>query len=285
MKDMLSKKYNLYKERINNEIKGFLDGLIFSEKNSILQDNYKIIQAFILRDGKRIRPLITLGIYNAIKGRIDEQIILSVISSEILHSGTLVHDDIIDEDDIRRGLPSIHKIAEKLHSLGHDKEIVKLFRNSAIRYGVSIAILHGNLLYSLGIECLLKSNILPEVKDTLIKKYNETYRDVNEGQILDIELTKSGFNEEKYIEMITKKTSALFIYSVELGAQLGDGTNEQLGILRECITNYSLAFQIMDDITDKENIGITQESSKKYFATARGLLMKKIKLPTQDANK
>ena len=91
---------------------------------------------------------------------------------------------------------------------------------------------------------------------------------------MDIELTKSGFNEEKYIEMITKKTSALFIYSVELGAQLGDGTNEQLGILRECITNYSLAFQIMDDITDKENIGITQESSKKYFATARGLLMK-----------
>src|SRR3989338_857063 len=101
-----------YKNRINSQINSFFSDIINNTPNLTLREHYIKIKNFVLRDGKRIRPLIALMSYKAAKGTIPDNIILPAISSELLHAGTLIHDDIMDEDELRRNRPSMHKLMQ-----------------------------------------------------------------------------------------------------------------------------------------------------------------------------
>ena len=102
-------------------------------------------------------------------------------------------------------------------------------------------------MYSIGIKCLLQAK---NVQETL-SIYEENYRAVNDGQILDIGYSyKKNITENEYFEMIVKKTSQLFIASVQIGAILGDASKKQLKGLSDYSLKIATAFQIKDDIMD-----------------------------------
>ncbi|MHA2475216.1 MAG: polyprenyl synthetase family protein [Promethearchaeota archaeon] len=98
----------VYKQKINDAVKSIWDSKIDSIKNSFLKDYYSEIRKYFLAGGKRIRPLLCIATYNAFKEDKDEKIILPSIGTEFLHNASLIHDDIIDKDDFRRGKPAFH---------------------------------------------------------------------------------------------------------------------------------------------------------------------------------
>lgn len=242
-----------YKNQINLRINSFFSDIINNTPNLILREHYIKIKNFVLRDGKRIRPLISLMSYKAVKGTIPDNIILPAISSELLHAGTLIHDDIMDEDELRRNQPSMHKLMQDVFLEEYEGKNTTgdIFKEPSARFGISMAILHGNLLYSLGEKCLHDADISPERKNILLKKYNDALGTVNEGQILDItSALMQDIDEREYIEVISKKTSGLFLYSSELGLILADSSSVQNKALTDAVKSIAVAFQVKDDIMD-----------------------------------
>jgi len=122
-----------------------------------------------------------------------------------------------------------------------------LFNSISSRFAVSNSIICGNLLYSAGVKCLLQTK---NIKETL-SIYEENFRAVNDGQVLDIGYSyKKKISEKEYFEMIVKKTAKLFVASVEIGAILGGASKEQLKCLSDYALQTAIAFQIKDDIMD-----------------------------------
>ena len=248
------------KVKINIELENFLSRKINSAENPILKSHYIKIKDFVLRDGKRIRPLISLMSYNAIKGNIPDKNFLPVISSELLHAGTLIQDDIMDEDSLRRNEPSMHKVMQDIFNEEYNikSSVGDIFKEPSVRFGVSMAILHGNILFTLGEKCLLQADIFPDKKKILLEEYNDALRVVNEGQILDITFAlMQDIDEEDYVEMVCKKTAGLFEYSAFSGALLAGGNKEQIKILTDVVKSIAIVFQINDDVLD-----ITDSSAK-----------------------
>jgi len=244
---------NSHRENINIELENFLLKIIDTENNPILKSHYLKIRDFVMRDGKRIRPLISLMCYKSIRGVIPESIMLPVLSAELLHAGTLIQDDIMDEDELRRNEPSMHKVMADVFLSDYYSKCTEgnIFKEPALRFGGSVAILHGNILFSLGEKCIFDAGISKKAKEKVLVGYNKTLKTVNEGQILDITFAlMQDIGEEEYLDMVTRKTSALFEYSALSGAFLADGSEGQCTILQELSRCLAIAFQIRDDIID-----------------------------------
>jgi geranylgeranyl diphosphate synthase type I len=177
--------------------------------------------------GKRLRPAISMISCEAVSGDVKKVIPLS-ISIELIHNFTLVHDDIMDKSNIRRNTPTVHK-----------------------KYGEPTAILAGDLLFTKSFEVI--HNFLGD--SSVFKKMNykivEGIREVCEGQQLDMEFEKrNNVKEDEYLEMIQKKTSALFMLAAEGGSIAGGGTIDEDRGLRNYGKYLGLAFQIRDDYLD-----------------------------------
>lgn len=184
-----------------------------------------IAQYLIAGGGKRIRPLLLLLSAKALGCTSHSRIRLGAVV-EMLHTATLVHDDIIDEADTRRGRPS-----------------------SNTTWGNSKCVLAGDWLYMQAFSTALEERNF-HVLDLLISLTQQMV----EGELLQIEKLGHLINEEEYFDLIFRKTACLFKVSMQLGAaitphSLGDPTDieTQLG---EYGRNLGLAFQIVDDILD-----------------------------------
>ena len=231
-----------YKNLIDKELDSF-----FENNTNIAGLNYSFMKEY-LKGGKRLRPIMLIMAYNGVKG-FDDRILKAALSVELLHNSTLVHDDVMDEDDFRRGKPSVHKrLIDRFNYL--ENQETKLFKDISVKFGVSNAILIGNILYALGSYCLANSNFdAPLLKDAL-KVYHRTYKLINHGQMLDLIYSLSETSEKEYIEMIRLKTAYLFKACVQIGIILGNGTKEQLNLLGEYAENLGIGFQLEDDILD-----------------------------------
>ncbi len=189
---------------------------------------YRASSHLIIAGGKRLRPLV-LGL--VAKGYGVDPLISSIAgaSIEILHNFTLVHDDIMDRDEFRRGIPTTHRV-----------------------YGEEMAILAGDLLFAKSYEAMLNLadvGVRPENVLKIMGILNWASITVAEGQALDMVLSSTAdASEEQYLEMIYKKTSALFMASAMIGAILGNADSEDLESIRECFRNAGIAFQIRDDL-------------------------------------
>lgn len=212
-----------YKEKVDSEIK------------SMLKDSLK---RFVMNGGKRLRPI---AMMMACKAFSSKDIIKESLSVEFVHNSTLIHDDVMDEDEERRGMPTVYKEERDNFLEKYDNKKSSLFYDTASRFGVSKAILDGNILLSIGLE-LLEGKAL----DVL----NKAYREVLIGQEMDIMTEFEDTTEEGYINMISKKTATLFSASVEIGASLGGASIYKIKLLKEYAMNSALAFQIKDDIID-----------------------------------
>ena len=189
---------------------------------------YRASSHLIKAGGKRLRPLV-LGLVGIAYGVKPEISAAAGASIEILHNFTLVHDDIMDRDDFRRGVLTTHKV-----------------------YGENMAILAGDLLFAKSYEAMARLydlGVEPGKVLKAIKTLIWTSITVAEGQAMDLELASiSDVSEEKYIEMIYKKTSALFMASAHIGGILGGAPEEDLEKLWKCFKSTGIAFQIRDDL-------------------------------------
>lgn len=244
-----------YKKLIDNELDFFLNKKIMNIYDKDVKSDYENIKNFILHGGKRLRPISLLIAYQGVSGKDSKNILTPALSVELVHNSTLVHDDIMDEDELRRNNPTIFKkykdnFVEEFEEKNYEGI---LFNKISSRFGVSKAILDGNILLSLAYEALsISSN--QEVMDVL----NRAYRTVVEGQIMDIMTEFSpDVTEGQYIEMITKKTATLFESSIKIGAILGGASDIQIDNLSKYAINAAIAFQIKDDLMD-----ISKDSKK-----------------------
>jgi len=213
--------YNIYKEE-HKKIELRLAKLLKGKKPESL---YKPCSYIINGGGKRIRPFLVLISAKAV-GSDFSKVYNAALAVEILHNFTLVHDDIMDNSDKRRGRPTLHK-----------------------KYDVSTAILSGDNLVALAYASLLKD--CHENINSIISTFTNGIVEVCEGQSLDkdFELWKN-VSISDYKLMIYKKTAALIETCCSIGAQLGNASPENLKAVSAFGKNLGMAFQIQDDLLD-----------------------------------
>ncbi|NIR67158.1 MAG: polyprenyl synthetase family protein [Aliifodinibius sp.] len=180
---------------------------------------------FLQLPGKKIRPLMTASAAQAVGGKLEDAL-PAATAVELFHDFTLIHDDIMDQDELRRGYQTMH-----------------------VKYDDGTAILVGDALIGLALQQLMHSP--PQYLDSVVKIFTEALVKVCEGQALDKEFeSRSSVSLDEYMEMIGKKTAWLFKVACSLGAICGGANQEQIELLAHYGYSLGLGFQIQDDLLD-----------------------------------
>ena len=186
---------------------------------------YEPIRYVLSLGGKRIRPVLMLLGYNLYKDH-PEDILMPALGLETYHNYTLLHDDLMDNADLRRGHQTVHK---------------KWDANTAILSGDSMLV----LAYQRIAQC--DAAYLPQVLDL----FTETALEIGEGQQYDMDFeNRNDVTEDEYIEMIRLKTSVLLACALKIGAILGGASKEDADLLYQFGEEIGLAFQLQDDLLD-----------------------------------
>ncbi len=186
---------------------------------------YRPMYHLLSSGGKRIRPILLILSCRAVGGRLNE-CINAALAVEFLHTFTLVHDDIMDQDDLRRGKPTVHK-----------------------KWDEATAILAGDGLVTLAYETLLKTDHLS--LHEVLKQFTDGLLVLCEGQALDKEFeTRLEVLPEEYESMVEKKTAKLIQMCCDIGVLLGNGSEVEREAIGKFSFNIGKAFQIQDDILD-----------------------------------
>jgi geranylgeranyl diphosphate synthase type II len=186
---------------------------------------YAPVQYVLAGQGKRLRPVLLLLAADAF-GTPPDEAMPAALAVEVFHNFTLVHDDIMDHADTRRGRPTVH-----------------------VRWDPDTAILTGDYLMALAYDLLAQS--APDRLPRLLPAFSRMVTHLCEGQTLDkVFETQDNISVEQYLHMIDRKTGALLHTVLELGGLLGDASESQLEALRQGGANAGRAFQIQDDLLD-----------------------------------
>lgn len=213
------------------------------------------------RQGKALRPAVLMFSCGAVGG--DEAIAIPAAAAiEIFHTWTLVHDDIIDQDERRRGGYSVH---EEFRMRAVDRGYMD---RDAVRYGTAIAILAGDVQQGWAVSMvaeLAERGVDPVVVLHLIKLMEtDVTLTLLAGQALDVQYSKTpieSLNEDLIIEMMRRKTGALYEFAGKAGAMIGLNTKDEENELIHSISRFTgrcgTAFQLQDDI-----LGVTGNAEK-----------------------
>ena len=217
----LVKALNVLSDEVNSHLNDLLAG---GQPEELYSASSHLIEA----GGKRIRPFIVLQSCKMVGGETEEAIPVAA-AVELIHNFTLIHDDIMDGDDTRRGSPTVH-----------------------VKYGVPMAINAGDMLFAKAYEALLiaaERNVSAGMILKLLEKLTKAVQTVCEGQALDMIFeNRLSVSEEDYMRMISQKTAALLAASAEMGALVGGGSERQVNHLGQAMNAAGLAFQIADDV-------------------------------------
>lgn len=211
-------KISAYKTLVNE----YFQSIVYPPQPGSLYDP---IRYTLEGKGKRLRPVLLLLACDAVGGAV-ETAVTAAAAVELLHNFTLVHDDIMDRDDTRRGRPTVHR-----------------------RWNTDVALLAGDGLLALAYRHLLKTDTphLPQVA----RVFTDGIIELCEGQALDREFeSRSEVVMADYMTMITKKTARLLAISARIGGLIGNGAGRQVECLTEYAENLGVAFQIQDDLLD-----------------------------------
>ncbi len=209
-------------EEILKLVNDYLTQLPYERKPQSL---YEPIKYVLSMGGKRVRPVLMLLAYNMFKDN-PESILSSACALETYHNYTLLHDDLMDNADLRRGHETVHR---------------KWDANTAILSGDSMLV----LAYERMAQCPKEK--LAEV----LSLFTETALEIGEGQQYDMEFeNRTDVTEAEYIEMIRLKTSVLLACAVKMGAILADASAEDADNLYKFGEQIGLAFQLQDDFLD-----------------------------------
>ena len=199
-----------------------LDHLPYDRKPASLYDPVKYVLSL---GGKRIRPVLMLLGYNLWREH-PENILMPACGIETYHNYTLLHDDLMDHADMRRGQPTVHR-----------------------RWDANKAILSGDSMLVLAYQRVAE---VPAAKlPAVLALFTETALEIGEGQEYDMDFeTRNDVTEEEYIEMIRLKTSVLLACAIKIGALLADAPQEDADRLYHFGEQVGLAFQLQDDLLD-----------------------------------
>lgn len=207
---------------IQHKVNDFIANLTYDRTPKSL---YQPVEYVLSAGGKRLRPVLLLMAYNLYKDDI-EQAMWTACGLETYHNYTLLHDDLMDKADMRRGRMTVHN---------------KWDENTAILSGDSMLV----LAYERIAKCA--DDKLREV----LSCFTETALEIGEGQQYDMDFeTRSDVSEEEYIEMIRLKTSVLLACALKIGALLAGADDEDQENLYRFGENIGLAFQLQDDYLD-----------------------------------
>ena len=212
-----------------NEVKPFIEQRIVESLTASRHDRLAAaMMHLILGGGKRMRATLPWLVGRAV-GDTHSGLLDIGAAIETIHNFTLVHDDIMDDDEIRRGRNAVH-----------------------IEYDMPTAINAGDAMLAIAFERLVMSaNIELHDIPSLVNRIAWMVRRVSEGQQLDIEFeTRDRVTEDEYIEMIEGKTAVMFQICAELGARVAGADDEVIECLAEWGRSVGLCFQLMDDLID-----------------------------------
>ena len=186
---------------------------------------YQPIEYILSQGGKRIRPYLCL-LSAELFGTQAENALSAAISFEMLHNFTLIHDDIMDKADLRRGKPTVYK-----------------------KWNTNIAILSGDALYAKAFECMLQYK--GENKLILLELLNRTAIEICEGQQMDLDFeTLPNLTIDGYLEMIRLKTAVMLAACLQAGALVASADENARQLIYDFGIKIGLAFQIRDDLLD-----------------------------------
>lgn len=186
---------------------------------------YEPMRYVLSLGGKRIRPVLTLMGYNLFKDD-PEQALQAAVALETYHNYTLLHDDLMDNADIRRGQPTVHR-----------------------RWDANTAILSGDSMLVMAYR-MMQQGAGDKLADVL-SLFTETALEIGEGQQYDMEFeTRDDVTEAEYVEMIRLKTSVLLACALKMGALLAGAPDDDAAMLYKTGEQLGLAFQLQDDLLD-----------------------------------
>lgn len=209
-----------------SELKNLFDQYLIKERfendpKALYEPNNYILSL----GGKRLRPLMVL-LGCELMGKTAEKALPAALAVEYFHNYTLIHDDIMDDADKRRGKPAVH-----------------------IKFGTNEAILSGDVLMIYTYQYLLQYS--GELAHQLIGLMNKTAIEVCEGQSMDMSFeTRAVVTEGEYLEMIRLKTSVLLAASLKMGTLIGGASKDEADLIYSYGENLGLSFQMQDDILD-----------------------------------
>ncbi|BCU67453.1 geranylgeranyl pyrophosphate synthase [Sulfolobales archaeon HS-7] len=232
---------NISMESYINNVIGHVDNTIIEKLTPGLQDEYErnLYEAathLFKAGGKRLRPVITYMITDMLGGDTNRAI-LAGAGIEMLHVFTLIHDDIMDRDELRRGVKSVHA-----------------------EYGINNAILAGDLLHALGMRTILEAvrGLNEQIIYESIRLIHDSIIIIAEGQAIDMGFENSPIvAEDRYFKMIEKKTAQLFGAAMGLGALISGQDTKIVDMTIRAGINTGIAFQIVDDI-----LGLTGDETE-----------------------
>lgn len=263
--------------KVNWKMDSFnLNSYLFSKRKQINQTIEKILgqtknsrvivsamRHSLVGEGKRIRPVLCIAVSEAVGGQVEE-IIMVACALEMIHTYSLIHDDLpaMDDDERRRGKPTCHVVFDEA---------------TAIMAGDALLTLAFEILSS--IELADRNNALKLIRviNTIAKAVG--YQGMIEGQIKDMTAESKQLKLEDLEEMHVLKTGALIKASIITGAILGNGSFEQIEQLKIYAKNIGLAFQVTDDILNVEgdpgvmgkDIGTDQAREKSTYPSILGI--------------
>ena len=215
---------------------------------------YNPIRYILSLGGKKIRPALVLLSCNVFSDDLDAAL-APALGIEIFHNFTLMHDDLMDRSDMRRGNLTVHK-----------------------KWNDNTAILSGDAMLALAYQYISKCK--PDLLPDVLNLFSTTAREVCEGQQYDMDFEpRSDVSENEYLEMIRLKTAVLLGCALKLGAIIGNANSEDAQNLYDFGINLGLAFQLKDDLLDVygdssvfgKNIGGDIVCNKKTFLLIKAL--------------
>ena len=186
---------------------------------------YEPISYVLSMGGKRLRPTLLLLSYSLFKDDIDTALPLA-IGLETYHNHTLLHDDLMDNADVRRGKPTVHK-----------------------KWDANTAVLSGDAMLIIAFRHFIEARC--EGKEQILELFANTALEICEGQQYDVNFERRcDVTESEYMEMIRLKTSVLLACAAKAGALAAGASPEDAGTLYRFAEKMGLAFQVQDDWLD-----------------------------------
>lgn len=178
--------------------------------------------------GKRLRPAVVMLAADAVKAGSSDELLDAALALEVTHTFTLIHDDIMDDDNLRRGVQTVHT-----------------------KWDMSTGILAGDVLYARAFEHICRVNAKDDAKVRAVTMLAKACADLCEGQHMDMSFEhRTDVTEPEYMEMVRKKTGVLYAAAAGIGAILAGGGPVQVKALYHFGLNTGIAFQIQDDLID-----------------------------------
>ncbi|PKL66118.1 MAG: phosphoesterase [Methanomicrobiales archaeon HGW-Methanomicrobiales-3] len=178
--------------------------------------------------GKRLRPAVVMLAADAVRPGSSDDILQAALALEVTHTFTLVHDDIMDDDKLRRGVQTVHT-----------------------KWDMPTGILAGDVLYARAFEHICMTTATDAAKVRAVTMLAKACAEICEGQHMDMSFEhRTDVSEGEYLEMVRKKTGVLYAAAAGIGAVLGGGNGVQVKALYNFGLNTGVAFQIQDDLID-----------------------------------